>query len=81
MSIDHQSQEDACIVCGKPLKPGEAQATLHQGKSKLPICCVLCLERYQADPKRYQERLGGQTSRQEFRTTSGDPQTESPLNE
>jgi hypothetical protein len=29
---------------------------MHQGESKLPICCPLCFEAYQVDPKPYLER-------------------------
>ncbi len=55
--IDYRNEGEACVVCGKGLRPGEALATLHQEGRKLPICCPLCLEAYQQDPKPYLERL------------------------
>jgi predicted RNA-binding Zn-ribbon protein involved in translation (DUF1610 family) len=42
--IGYEDSADSCIVCGKGLRPGEALAKMHQGESKLPICCPLCLE-------------------------------------
>lgn len=30
---------------------------MHESGSKLPICCPLCLEAYQKEPKLYLERL------------------------
>ncbi len=50
-----------CVVCGKTLHPGEATATIHHGEAKLPICCPVCLDAYQKDPKPYLERLARQT--------------------
>ena len=66
-----------CIVCGKGLRPGEALATIHQTGSKLPICCPLCLEAYQKDPKSYLERLARRTFRQELRNSSGSSPSQS----
>jgi hypothetical protein len=60
-TIGHPNAAETCIVCGKPLKPGDAQATLHHGESKLPICCPLCLETYQKNPAPYLERLAKRT--------------------
>lgn len=55
--IDYRCEGDVCVVCGKSIRPGEVLATMHQKGSKLPICCPLCLEAYQADSKLYLERL------------------------
>ncbi len=60
-TIGYLNEGDTCVVCGKGIKPGEALATMHEGESKLPICCPLCLEAYQKDPKPYLERLAKQT--------------------
>ena len=56
-TIGYEDPLTSCVVCGKGLRPGEALATMYQGESKLPICCPLCLEAYQNDPKPYLERL------------------------
>ncbi|MEK7684133.1 MAG: hypothetical protein AAB466_01780 [Verrucomicrobiota bacterium] len=66
-NIDYRQEGETCIVCGKALKPGEALATMHARGSKLPICCPLCLDAYQNDPKPYLERLAKLTFRQELR--------------
>ena len=60
-TLDLHHDGITCIVCGKALRPGEATATMYQAETKLPICCPLCLEAYQADPKPYLERLARQT--------------------
>ncbi len=52
-TIGYQDSSDSCVVCGKGLGPRQALATMHQGERKLPICCPLCLEAYQKDPKFY----------------------------
>ncbi len=65
-NIGNEGLSKTWVVCGKSLRPGEALATMHQGESKLPICCPLCLEAYQADPKRYLERLAKHTLLQEL---------------
>ena len=65
--IGYEDSQDSCIVCGKGLRPGEALAKMHQGESKLPICCPLCLEAYQADPQRYLDRLAKRTLLRELR--------------
>jgi hypothetical protein len=66
-TIGYQDPSNSCVVCGKGLRPGEALATMHEGETKLPICCPLCLEAYQKDPKFYLERLAKQTFLHELR--------------
>lgn len=66
-TLDYRHEGDICVVCGKALKSGEALATMHNSGSKLPICCPLCLEAYQKDPKPYLERLAKRTFQQELR--------------
>ncbi len=70
-TIGYRNEGDVCIVCGKGLKPGDALAILHKGESKLPLCCPLCLETYQKDPKPYLERLAIRTFRQELSSGTG----------
>jgi len=55
--IGDQREGETCVVCGKGLRPGEALVKMHESGSKLPICCPLCLEAYQKEPKLYLERL------------------------
>ncbi len=58
---------NVCIVCGKGLKPGDAFVKLHEGETKVPLCCPLCFETYQKDPNPYLERWAQQTFGQELR--------------
>lgn len=69
-SIGYDREEETCVVCGKAIRPGEALAKLPSGKSKLPICCPLCLEAYQRDPKPFLEQLARRTLLQELRRSS-----------
>jgi hypothetical protein len=71
-TIGYHADQPTCVVCGKGLKPGEALATLYHGGSKLPICCPLCLEAYEQDPKPCLERLAKQTLRDELRKLGRD---------
>ena len=80
-TIGYGDEGGTCVVCGKGLRPGEALATLHAEGRKLPICCPLCLEAYQKDPKPYLERLAKHTFLDEMRKTDDMPPTNSPLNE
>jgi hypothetical protein len=80
-TIGCQHEGETCVVCGKALRPGEALATMHQSGSKLPICCPLCLEAYQHDPKRYLERMARRTLLRELRNPDGTPPAQSALND
>ena len=71
-TIGYHGDQNVCIVCGKALKPGEVLATLHEGGSKLPLCCPLCLEAYEKNPQPYLERFAKQTFRDEQRKLGGD---------
>ncbi len=65
-TMDYRNEAECCVVCGKGLRAGEALATLHEGESKLPICCPLCLEAYEKDPQIYLDRLAKCTFRREL---------------
>ncbi len=80
-TIGYRDEGETCVVCGQGLRPGEALATLHQDGRKLPICCPLCLEAYQKDPKLYLERLARRTLLRELRNSDGTPPGQSALNE
>lgn len=80
-NIGYRNEGETCVVCGKGLRPGEALATLHQEGRKLPICCPLCLEAYQKDPKPYLERLARRALLRELHKPEDAPPGQSPLNE
>jgi hypothetical protein len=56
-TIGYQNEGEACVVCDKGLRRDEAFAHMHHEGKRLPICCPLCLEAWQKDPKPYLERL------------------------
>ncbi len=72
-TIGYQDLANSCVVCGKALRPGEALATMHHGETKLPLCCPLCFETYQKDPKPYLERLAKRALFQELRNSQNPP--------
>ena len=80
-AMGYQHEGETCVVCGKALRPGEALVKMHQSGSKLPICCPLCLEAYQKDPKPYLECLARRTLLQEIHKPEDAPPGQSPLNE
>jgi hypothetical protein len=80
-TIDYGNEGETCVVCGKGLRPGEALATMHQEGHKLPICCPLCLEAYQKDPKPYLERLARRSLLRELRKSESAPPGQSGLSQ
>jgi hypothetical protein len=80
-SLGYNNEGQTCVVCGKGLRPGEALATMHEGETKLPICCPLCLEAYQKDPKPYLERLAKHTLLRELRKSESTPSGQNDLSE
>ena len=80
-NIGYGDVERTCVVCGKSLRSEEALAVMHQEGHKLPICCPLCLEAYEKDPKPYLERFAKRILLDELRKTGGTPPASSPLNE
>jgi len=78
--IGYRNESETCVVCGKGLRSGEALATLHQDGRRLPICCPLCLEAYQRDPKPYLERLALRTFRRELDKVKDGAPGQSSLN-
>ncbi len=71
-TIGDEDLGGACVVCGKALKPSEALVKIHQGQTKLPICCPLCLENYEKDPQPYLERLAKRALHHELHNLGGD---------
>ncbi len=69
-TIGYLNEGETCVVCGKALKPGEALAVMHEGDRRLPICCPLCMDAYQNDPKPYLERLAKQALLRELHRAS-----------
>lgn len=80
-TIGYRDEGETCVVCGKGLRPGEALATMHQEGRKLPICCPLCLDAYQSDPKSYIDRLVKRTFLRELNKSEDTPPKPSPLDE
>lgn len=80
-TIGCRDEGETCVVCGKGLRPGEALAKLHQGGHQLPVCCPLCLEAYQNDPKPYLERMAKRALFRELHRTKDTPPKRNPLDE
>jgi hypothetical protein len=66
-NIGYGDEGETCVVCGRGLQPHQALAIMHKDGRKLPICCPLCLEAYQKDPKPYLERLANRALLRELR--------------
>jgi len=60
-ALEHAGARDLTVI------RVDAFVKLHEGERKIPICCPLCFETYQKDPKPYLERWAQQTFDQELR--------------
>ncbi|ODU23864.1 MAG: hypothetical protein ABS95_02835 [Verrucomicrobia bacterium SCN 57-15] len=80
-TIGYRDEGETCVVCGKGLRPGESLVKLHQGDKTLSVCCPLCLEAYQSDPKRYIDRLVKRAFMRELNKSENTPPKPSPLDE
>ena len=45
--------EKHCIVCGKSVLDGEGFAHLRVEGEMVAVCCPLCFENFEKNPKRY----------------------------
>jgi hypothetical protein len=51
-----------CLVCGKSVEGGGGFCRLKVGDSMIALCCPLCLETFQANPKSYAAKAALQQS-------------------
>jgi hypothetical protein len=80
-TIGYQNEGEACVVCGKGLRRDEALAHMHHEGQRFPICCPLCLEAWEKDPKPYIQRLAKRALLRELRKSGAMPPPTSPLSE
>jgi len=45
--------EKHCVVCGKSVLEGEGYCHMRVEGEMVAICCPLCFETFEKDPKRY----------------------------
>ena len=45
--------DDLCIVCGKSVDHGGGLAHIKAGARMIALCCPLCIETFNKDPKRF----------------------------
>lgn len=51
--LDLDSQGESCIVCGKNVENGRGMAHVRQEEIMVALCCPLCMETFQKDPRHY----------------------------
>ena len=56
MLSEEQNFDKECIVCGKGVEHGEGFCRLKVEEYFIALCCPLCMEVYEKDPKRYLAR-------------------------
>ena len=56
-TIGYQNDTPACVVCGKNVERGGGFAKIKHSGIMVNLCCPLCLETFQNDPKPYMARL------------------------
>ena len=53
-SIDREADwQKHCIVCGKSVLEGEGFSHIRVEGEMVALCCPLCFETFEKDPKRY----------------------------
>ena len=53
MDADTNSETCRCIVCGKDTTGGRGFITLHVGEMRIEVCCSLCYQTYEKEPRKY----------------------------
>ena len=56
-TIGSQNDVPSCAVCGKNVTHGGGFSRINHKGVMVSLCCPLCLETFQADPKPYMARL------------------------
>jgi hypothetical protein len=56
-TIGYSNAVAVCVVCGKNVQNGGGFARLKRGTMLLELCCPLCLETFQTNPRPYVQRL------------------------
>ena len=50
---DIENWDHLCIVCGKSVDHGGGLAHIKAGARMIALCCPLCIETFNKDPKHY----------------------------
>ena len=69
-TIGCQNEDPSCAVCGKNVTHGGGFSRINHKGVMVNLCCPLCLETFQKDPKPYMARLAKVES---FRTLTSQP--------
>ena len=56
-TIGSQNEVPSCVVCGKNVERGGGFARINHQGIMVNLCCPLCLDTFQKDPKPYMLRL------------------------
>jgi hypothetical protein len=56
-TIGSHNEVPSCAVCGKNVTHGGGFSRVNHKGTMLNLCCPLCLETFQNDPKPYMARL------------------------
>lgn len=57
MSNEIQDFDKECLVCGKGVEHGEGFCRLKVEERMIALCCPLCMEVYQKEPRRFLAKL------------------------
>ena len=52
-NADIENWDHLCIVCGKSVDEGGGLAHIKAGARMIALCCPLCIETFNKDPKHY----------------------------
>lgn len=51
--VSSEEEQDACIVCEKPVRHGTGFAHIKHEDKMVTLCCPLCMKTFQKDPRPY----------------------------
>lgn len=51
--IDIENWDKHCLVCGKSVEEGGGMCHIKAGERMIALCCPLCIETFNKDPKHY----------------------------
>ena len=52
-NADIENWDHICIICGKSVDEGGGLAHIKAGARMIALCCPLCIETFNKDPKHY----------------------------
>lgn len=56
-TMDYQNEAETCVVCGKAVSGGAGFCRMNHDGFMVNLCCPLCADVFQKDPKPFMQRF------------------------